>query len=406
MADGDTTLSASDVAESQASETSDSTRQSSGDYNPQDFVTPDLQDKFNEVFGDGEDGGRKPANPPSRREKSNLTRDRLARQNRGSDQDEDPDTTADGTEEATEEDGETPPGRQQQPASQQGQAQEGDEPTLSPVLRQAAKRAGWKDDQIVKLWENDPELATTTFSNLLATHNELSTRFGQLGQLGQQQQQPQYQQPNPQQQWQQQQQYQQPPQQLPQQGEDVLAGIFGPDYADRFAPRYGDTFAQDVLQPLMQTLIAPVQQLWQRAQLAEQESMTREIDAFFKTQEEAFGDLYGKGASRSISRESFDNRMRVLQQADAIRNGATRAGQSMSVADSIEAAHLLVNADQIQTVARKQVTQQVQKRASRITARPTQRRQMSAREAGTKSDTAAAEAFASRAAEIPGWNEQ
>ncbi len=282
-------------------------------------------------------------------------------------------------------------------------------PTLSYLLRQAARRADWTDEEIDEFVEKDPAYAQKTFEHELKRANDLSIRYGQLGANLQPQQQtpapygpgqipqapgfPFQPQPAPQ---------QQPapfPQQQGQQQEDLLSQLYGPEKLAKFEEAYGydKNFIREIVQPILQSVHQPVQEMFAQMQKQQSDAMGQEIGQFFRGLPEEFASLYGKGTK--VTGEHFDSRFQVATFADQIRAGTLAQGIDVSISECLEQANMLFAADHLAELERKKIKGQVQKRSRQITQRPTSRRKATPVE-GEKSDSAAMEAYEDRAAEL------
>jgi hypothetical protein len=356
-------------------------------------ANPDIQSAFANVFGTGtatapEDQGDAEA-PPATRRRANPEEE--ADELDGLDADEaDDDVEPDG------EAGDDEPG-DQQPAESDGdqdggdQPDEGDEsPTLSPLLRHAAKRAGWEDGEIDGLAKSNPELAERTFQRLLSSFNDLSARYGQFGSApagGPQQQATPPAAP---------QQQRRPEAQQQEPYSDLLQELYGGEEGvQQLQEKYGQEMVNDLLKPLL----GPVQQMQEQVQAREREAMGREIGQFFRgLPEDGFAELYGKGDE--VSTEQFENRQRLAQMADQIRYGAAAQGIDLSVGECLDRANMMFASEHMSRLERQKLSAQVKKRSSSVTNRPSQRRRSAGGQSGKPSDEAARDAYKAKAAEL------
>jgi hypothetical protein len=346
-------------------------------FDAESFITPELQSKFTEVFGGKEHEADTEAKaPPARASDARQQRrpnpiSRLRRRPTEEDETDDEELQQDepqqrskpATDDAATDDGQqqTEPQPKPQSKPKEGEADEAQQllATLNPALRHAAKRTGWSDEEIVEAVRSNPELAERQFARLHASLNDLSARFAMAGRQAQQQQQMPGQQP------QQQQQRQMDPSSL-------LASLFGNDFSARMGERYGETFVDDVLKPLHEHVLQPFVQMQQFVIAQQQAAIAQEVTNAMVPLLDELPDFYGASKGQ-ISNEQALNRQQVLQLADQIRTGSLIQGQPMSLADAIHHAHLMAASDHLQTIERKKLTQQVQKRSRGITARPSQR---------------------------------
>lgn len=248
---------------------------------------------------------------------------------------------------------------------------------LDPDLRFAAQQFGWTDDKIDKLYAADPEMATSTFTNLLGAFTNLSRQMGPTPA-----QPPASQLPNPAaqlQQAQQQSKFQQ-----------IVSGL------KTFSEQNGDDLG-GLVQALNEEVYQPLLRLQAEAAVQKQQAIAAEATTVTGSLAEKHGEFYGKGEKLTLVQQQ--NRSMLYQWADRLRAGSDMQGKVMSVKDAIHQAHLILTADRRVAEGRQQVRQQVQKRSKQITARPTQR--VNPRGAGvSKGENQAAEAYARRAQEL------
>lgn len=393
--------------------------QSGQDASSESFVTPELAAKFREVYGDNAEGTESADKKPvvkrpqklsaEARHRATQTQQRKAQQRKeffgGTEEDEGAETKkpAEDSEEsasnrsqplkrgnatpakpageaktsssqqqssASGEEGDEDDGKGQQ--SQQGAADDDDDkPTLSPVLRHAARRAGFSDEDAQTFFEMSPEKAEGFFQKMHDSFNGVSAQYAQLGQQAAQQGQPQQQarqQPS--------QQQQQP---APQQGgdpvDDLITAMYG-NSADKLAkdynPEFVDEFARKPAKWLHDNVVAPMRQMQAFYQGQQARMVAQETVSYTKGLEADFGDLYGTEKSRSEEQQATLNE--VYSEADLILLGAQRKRVNMSVSEALERAHNRVASKFLEQQTRKRVLAQVQKRSSQITQRPTQRK--------------------------------
>lgn len=338
---------------------------------------PEIQKAFRDTFGSDSDETVTDASATRRRQRQEEEADELS----GLDEASEADDGVEPDEEQAEGGDTDEPADKKDDASEAKQGQEGDDdaPTLSPVLRQAAKRAGWTDEEIAELAKRDPELAERTCTKLLKSYNDLSSEYGRLGAAAQQRgdatQAPQ----------------QQAPQQ-PSQPENFLEQIYGQDKATAIAEKYGQDFMDDVIKPLLD----PVREMMTEVQSHRQQAVADEVQGWFGDAGD-FAELYG--ADDSLSDTQYQNRQKLAMQADQIRLGASLQGVDLSVRECLDRANLQFAAEHLGEIERKKITRQVKKRSDRMTARPSNR-QRSAAPGGGKSEEAAMQAYQQRAAEL------
>jgi hypothetical protein len=334
--------------------------QSSGDHATQESDVPQaIADKFAEVFGGGSEGkGEAQATAQSQANQSEadeLEEARVAAEAAKTGSDEKPEAPAKTV--------------VTKPANEEATA------TLDPVLKHAAKRAGWSDEEIKEAVELNPDAAKRAFSKLHGSYNDLSERFAQLGQPRQQQQ---------------------PVVQPVAQPNDPFAALdalFKPEALKEFAENNGEELVEKFLKPLYGAL-APIKQIQAQYQAAQQETLAKEVGTIFKGWEGDFADVYGSG--HDLTADQLAARGKVGQLADQITAGAAAQGIQLPVSEALERAHAYLTKDRAAEMARKQVTSKVQGRAGKITARPTQRRTANTvGDGAAKSDQSAQNAVAS-----------
>lgn len=400
-----------------------------GEASSESMVTPELQAKFDQVFG-GKDAAadREAGKGPTGQKKNPQQQAKQKQQKHYFDGDDDTS------------DDDTPPANQPQPKqgqqrkqpgspqpqnstasrsrvsnqlpagqsddpSQQQQGDEGDQPTLNPVLKRAALRAKWDADVVQEFWEKDPDLAEKTFAQLHRSQNELSSRFAQLGQMpNQPQQQPGY--------------SQQPPRgqsvnpAAPQMSNDpnaimqMMTEVYGGQESFQKLNSDWNNAIPTLIQPFVERVLMPQQQMLQQAMTfiagQERQNIAKEATMWFDGVKEDFGEMYGLGTT-TPSQEQMQVKRALTLTADRIRNGARTQGIQMTVSEALEQAHLMLAADHYQEVERKRITAQIKRRSASITARPTQRKAPAVSGTGAgpeKSIQAAQEAYAAKLAEL------
>ncbi len=357
-------------------------------------VPDEVQAKFDELFGPGpsqeteQATGDRPTGPTSR--------DRQ--------RDEEEAEELDGLEGATDEDlkgekfGEDQlegEGAKGQKDASQSQGKEGDakdqsqkkDSTLPAYLSHAAKRAGWEDHHIEDLYQKDPDLAIRTFEKLHDSYSEMGARFRQIGQMAAIQGQQQQTSPT------------QPQQQQPAAKGSDLDSFLQNRYGDRlgqFNERFGEGFVDDVLKPLAE----PVHRIENQYAQQERQAIGAEVNTFFKGLAGEFSELYGSDASK-VTGEQDAARQEVGQMADWIREGASRSnGIQLSVSEALDMAVANHSAPQIALLERKRLTASLQKRASKMTSRPTQRAAAPDPSDQPKTIEAAMSAYSERAGQL------
>jgi hypothetical protein len=247
---------------------------------------------------------------------------------------------------------------------------------LDPNLRFAAQHVGGlSDDDINEFYQQNPTLATRVFENYLSAFSAMSRQSGMLPATSPQQ--------TP-----------APAAQRQAQTTSNIDKILG--NLKEFAEVNGEPLA-DFVKALHEEAIVPLRQMQAELAVAKQQAVAAEATNSTEKLAETFSDVYGKGEKVNLLQKT--NRQKLYEVADQLRSGAYQQGHEMSVKDAINRAHLIVTADKQVAAGRKQVQQQVQKRAKQITARPTHRMKPSS-PGNAKGETTAAEAYRQRATEL------
>lgn len=342
-----------------------------GGASSESLVTPEIEAKFAEVFGGGGSGTgdaaarQRQADAEQQEELDEAAQadaDPAAAGAKSDDGEEQGETQADDPDKAPD-----AKGKPAAPAPGEDAARAA--ATLSPVLRQAAQRAGWSKEDIDGFYAQNAGLAERTFERLHGSFNDLSSRYAQLGQA-----------PNPR--------GAQTTQSAPTAPSATAAtpatsqqldALFTEAALKQFGEDNGQDLVEKLLKPLGTEVIQPFRQMkaemeqmkaWAAAQ--QSEALAKEVNLVFKGWEDEFADLYGKNGQ--TSKQQHDARAQVAQLADQIMAGAAMQGVQLSVSDALERAHALHTADRRNEIERQRLVAQVKGRASRITARPTQRK--------------------------------
>lgn len=259
--------------------------------------------------------------------------------------------------------------------------------TLSPVLREAAKRAGMTEEAIDALYKTTPEGANKSFSNLLRSFNDLSAEYGRMGERLMRSEQGDDA-PAP----------RNKPSTRPQQRdsqESSLAKLYGAERLAELKDKYGADYIEDVLPPLVNAMMGPVHQM--QAQLEHQQSqgVADEVGKFFSGLGDEYESLYGKG--NEVTGEQIETRQKLGLMADHIRRGAQEYGFDLSVIEALQKANLMLSAEHLSTIERKKITAAVKKRSRKITQRPSQRQRQAHSD---QSETSAIAAYTKKAADL------
>ncbi len=366
-----------------------STQESQASASPESLITPDLTAKFAEVFGKDSDEGAGEDRQPQRstsRERQRQSEERESLE--GLEGATWEDTGVEGEEDwrQDEQDNVGDPEKDESESSHDQRGEKKDESdkdsTLDPLLRHAAKRNGWTDEEIDNLHTENEVVARRTFERLQSSTRDLASQYSQLGQVkamgdkpnqgiaGQPQHQPRQ-----------------------QQSDGLLDRLYG-DRIPQLEEKYGAGFADDVLKPLM----SPVQEVYDHYEQQKQAALGQEISQYFKGLPKELQSLYGLEGSKSQEQDLA--RFQVCQEADWIRDGAAASGVSLSVSDALDMAATKHSVPHLATLERKRLTQKVQRRSQQRTARPSQRRMDPGIGENKRSVKGAMAAYAEKAGEL------
>ena len=334
-----------------------------GGASSESLVTPEIEAKFAEVFGNGDSGAGEASATARQRQADVEQQEELDEAAQAADASSPAGDDPDGSAKQDDDPTKKPDPKAKAavaPASEEATA------TLSPVLRHAAQRAGWSKEDIDGFYAQNPALAERTFERLHGSFNDLSARYAQLGRTQ-----------NP-----------AKPQTAPAAtaaqpatpaSTSHLDALYSEAGLKKFGEDNGEDLVEKLLKPLGAEVIEPFRQMkaelqqmkaWVQAQ--QSEALAKEVNLVFKGWEDGFADLYGKNGQ--TTKEQHDARAQVAQLADQIVAGAAMQGIELSVSDALERAHALFTADRRNEIERKRLVAEVKTRSNRITARPTQRK--------------------------------
>lgn len=286
------------------------------------------------------------------------------------------------------------PQETQQSESAPEETGEGDDPfadgdqkperKLDPLLRQAARRSGWSDEEIDEFVSvTDPTVAEKTFGRMLQAVNTISAKFGQLGSVPQEGQQP------------------TPPQQQAKKPAtaggpslEELEQIFSDENIEALRGDFGSELIDKLVAPL-RGIVPIVQQAAQFFEQQQQAATLQQINQAFDGLAKDFQAIYGDN-SKPLEDEHRSMRLKVCQLADRIASGAAMQGVTMSIQDAIEQAHMIIASEQIGQIERQKIKNQLQKRQASLTSRTSSRSSPTQ----AKSDAAAMQAYQKRMAEL------
>ena len=350
------------------------------------LVTPEMEDAFKAVFGDDQpdDSLDVTIQRPTRTERMQAKQEEAESiaSLEGADEREDgveglleetPAKEADGEESQKEEE----PAEKAETVSK-----DGEESTLPPVLRHAAKRNGWDDQEIDQLWDSNPDVAERTFQRLHASYSDLSAQFAKLGQakddVGSQANKDKK---------------EVEPSNTP--NVDFLTQLYGQEKLEEFKNSYGEDFVKDVISPLLK----PVDEMYDHYQSQQQQVIFGQVNGFFNDLPEEYHELYGHG--EDLSEAQIKNREAVCGLGDQVRSGASLQGLDMAVTEALDRSVSMHSTEHLESINRQKLAKKVRNRSSKITSRPTQRRQSEAEgHSSGRSESKAQEALAARMAEL------
>ncbi len=109
-----------------------------------------------------------------------------------------------------------------------------------------------------------------------------------------------------------------------------------------------------------------------RQKQSENAALETEINAFFTSPDlGSYEGLYGKGPMNGVTDQDFQQRLKVMEQADRIRVGASYQGREVGLTEALSLAHDSVSADFTVQAVRKELQAKVLERSKGITSRPT-----------------------------------
>jgi hypothetical protein len=254
--------------------------------------------------------------------------------------------------------------------------------TLSPVLRQAAKRNGWDDADIDNLYAANPEVAERTFERLQESANALSEQYAKIGQARSQ--------------------AAPAPSAATADATSNLDKLFSEDGLKRFAEANG----QDIVDTLLKPLAAEraeyreaVAYVYQQKAEALNRTVTGALDGFAKE----LPDIYGKGAWGELTPEQQAFRTEVVQQGDWMIRGAREQGINLTHTEALERAHLQMTAKHRAQIERDNLKRAVTQRSNRTTIRPSQRQPAKGAAGGEAGSMESALAAATAVFQEKGW---
>lgn len=121
-------------------------------------------------------------------------------------------------------------------------------------------------------------------------------------------------------------------------------------------------------------ILPAVQEVQQRSQTAELETLVRQIDGFFGGKElEPFKGVYGDATSIASNKTQQEARNKVLEMADALRVGAEIQGRPLSLGEALTLAHDSLSSGYKVQAVRTTIQKQLKTRNKGITQAPRNR---------------------------------
>lgn len=246
--------------------------------------------------------------------------------------------------ETTAEAKETPSEKETKPAVEEAAPTDG--PTLPAAYRRTLKAYEWTDEEINQALTQPGFLGTA--AKLHATRTKEMQHFAEVGRKARQTA------PAP-----------------------VQETDLSPVDIEGLKKVYGDEALIKQISDPVNAAIARINQALpkiraseQAAQIAQLETLGKQVDQFFGSSEAA--DIYGKAAG-SATDAQIVARTAVLEMADALRSGARQQGRDMSFDEALQTAYDAKTSVTKTETARKDIVKTLQTRAKAITIKPSGR---------------------------------
>ena len=244
-----------------------------------------------------------------------------------------------------------------------------DEPAIPEQLYQAAVHNKWTPEQITKFWKNEPELAKTTFGKLRDDMVNVNNIYAEQGRAAKQ---------------------------LQAQKAELEQRIVQPVQAvkpkneavEKMREEYGDGAAailEQVIvgqtQPLTPTRqVDAAQQEKNVAKTERSLAVVQQMSHWFANPSmKPYEEYYGAGTDANgfplitgehLTQEQRVNRENLLDKAGDIEAGVALRGGTLSVADALTMAHVVVTKDMQTEIVRKGIMAEAKKKAAGVTLRP------------------------------------
>ncbi len=238
-------------------------------------------------------------------------------------------------------------------------------PTLPDNYIRSLKATGWNDEEIQKLVDHDFDLAQETAEKIHQHRLRESREWAAHGRYVREGEAPtpSTQEVTPSQ-----------SSKIPNQLSRVDAEALRKEYAeDELALSLIDKLVGPTNKAIeaMNIMLPQVAESAARQEESEAAVAQKVIDSFFASPDlAAFVNLYGSGSTRTVANDHFQNRMKVMEQADQIRVGAFAQERNIDLSEAMELAHDSVSAPFQMQAIREEIKTKVQKRAKAVSLKP------------------------------------
>lgn len=243
-------------------------------------------------------------------------------------------------------------------------------PILPASFRRSLKEAAWSDEEIDSALKGQGNKFLEYATKIHSTRNAETARWADLGRQARQQQ------------------SQGQAQTQTQQTSQVLKPV---DVA-ALKKKYGDDGIIDELVAPINSVVESinrvlpiVQQTQANSQRAELDSLGRQIDGFFGSKDmDSYKELYGSQGT-NLTKEQNDQRVKVLETADALIGGARLQGRQLTLGEALSYAHDSVSGDFKEQAVQKQMKAKLVQRNKGITLKPNAKKPIPAAKPGDRS---------------------
>lgn len=238
---------------------------------------------------------------------------------------------------------------------------------LSEAYLRAAVHQGWTKDEVVKFFDDSPELAKRTFEKIYESTNKLTSEFAALGRA---------------------------------KVAKPAAKESSPEVKvidiEALEKEYKDDPLFDAVKLLNTEMIriksskpAEIEEATSKLKGRESQLFEQQLNSFFNDDTLApYGDFYGVVEDSAaqwddvLTGVQLKKRVELVELADQIILGATQQGINMPVAEALEKAHMLVSAPIKDKVIAKEIKDKLVKRGKSISLKPSSSK--SAKKTGNK----------------------